>query len=89
VSIEPASGYSGPASICVARHEADTRRNQPALHMDVMLPWLGWPMYQERYDPLLHPDEIPEHGSTLSRILMISAVVSGTLCVYLFVKVIA
>jgi hypothetical protein len=45
-------------------------------------------MYQERYDPLLHPDEIPEHGSTLSRMLMISAVVSGTLCFYVLVRII-
>ncbi len=46
-------------------------------------------MYQERYDPLLHPDEMPAHGSTLSRIFMISAVVSGSLCLYVVVKMIS
>jgi hypothetical protein len=45
-------------------------------------------MYQERYDPLLHPDEMPGGSSTLSRILMVSAVVSGSLCLYLIVSVI-
>jgi hypothetical protein len=46
-------------------------------------------MYQERYDPELHPDELPERGSTLSRVLVISAVVSGGFCLYVFVSAIS
>jgi hypothetical protein len=43
-------------------------------------------MYQERYDPVLHPDEVPAPGSTLTRIFMISVVVSGSLCLYVVAR---
>ncbi|MGA0598165.1 hypothetical protein [Enterovirga sp. CN4-39] len=45
-------------------------------------------MYQERYDPFLHADEGLEHGSTRSRLIMFSAVVSGSLLLYLVVSAI-
>jgi hypothetical protein len=41
------------------------------------------------YDPLLHPENPPRSGSTLSRVVLISAVVSGTLCLYVLVTVIS
>ena len=57
------------------------RRAAPR-HMAVTRGWSSPRMYQERYDPVLHPDEAPECSSTLNRILMLCAVVSGSLCLY-------
>jgi hypothetical protein len=45
-------------------------------------------MYHERYDPLLHPDELAGQSSTVSGVLMVSAVVSGGLLLYAVVTLI-
>jgi hypothetical protein len=46
-------------------------------------------MYDERYDPDLHPDDASTSGSTVSRLVMISAVLSGGFLLYAVVSLIA
>jgi hypothetical protein len=58
------------------------------VHMGVMPAWEGARMYHERYDPLLHPDELAGQSSTVSGVLMVSAVVSGGLLLYAVVTLI-
>jgi hypothetical protein len=50
--------------------------------------WDGPLMYHERYDPLLHPDETPKQSSTMSGVVVLSPVVSGSLVLYAVVTLI-